>query len=155
MIIIVMGVSGCGKSAVGKALAEKLSYPFYDGDDFHSEANKAKMVADIPLTDEDRFPWLETLAELMRETDEMVLACSALKESYRKILNIGPQVRFVYLKGDPHLIRKRMEARKGHYFKADLLDSQLEALEEPKDALIIDIKPSVAQIVENILLNPL
>ncbi len=154
--LIVMGVSGCGKTSVGKALADHLGWDFYDADDFHPAANVAKMAAGIPLTDADRAPWLQTLhdklAEVLRAGRHPVLACSALKRSYRAELlagNTGLSV--VYLKGSFDLIWSRMEARKGHYMKADMLQSQFAALEEPPDAFTVDITPPVEEIVKQIL----
>src|SRR5947209_3994404 len=114
MIVIIMGVSGCGKTTVGVLLAKQLGWSFFDADDFHSDANKAKMHAGIPLTDEDRVPWLASLRSLLRENSSegksMVLACSALKEQFRQELSAGlPNVKLVYLKGDRDLIAKRLE----------------------------------------------
>jgi len=157
MIIIVMGVSGSGKTTVGRLLAERLSWPFYDGDDSHPAANVAKMSAGLPLTDEDRAGWLAALAALLRsriaEGGSAVLACSALKQNYRRQLNVDPnQVRFVFLKGDYELIWERMKERPGHYMKADMLASQFAALEEPGDeALTSDITSTPAEIVEQIV----
>lgn len=151
MIYIIMGVSGCGKTAVGKALAKKLNIPFYDGDDFHPEANKTKMTRGIPLTDEDRKPWLEALSAFLLKHDSLVLACSALKASYRKALSVSPKVRFIYLKGSEALIRSRLEKRKGHFFDPQLLHSQFEALEEPEDALTVDITPPLDEVISNIM----
>ncbi len=151
MRLVLVGVSGCGKTAVGKALAKKLEIPFYDGDLFHSEANKEKMAQGIPLTDRDRRPFLEALAKLLKEESSLVLACSALKASYRKALKVSPDVQFIYLKGTPELIRKRLKARKGHFFNPKLLRSQFETLEEPTDALVIDVSSSIEEIVSTIL----
>jgi len=151
MIIILMGVSGSGKSVIGKKLAEELRWIYFDGDDFHSKENKEKMGSGIPLTDEDRWPWLETLAKLLREKKEkIIVGCSALKQSYRDILCAKPEVVVVYLKGDFELIKKRMEARKGHYFKADLLASQFADLEEPKDGVVVSINDTIEGIVKQI-----
>ncbi|MCB1106702.1 MAG: gluconokinase [Chlamydiia bacterium] len=150
MIIILMGVSGCGKSAVGKALSKELDLPFYDADDFHSEENKEKMRKGVPLTDKDRKPWLKTLADFMSAHGEMILACSALKRSYRRILRVSPEVQLVYLKGPYSLIRSRLEARKGHFFDPTLLDSQFGTLEEPYHALTVDITPPIEAIVQTI-----
>ena len=146
-----MGVSGCGKTAVGKALAKRLNIPFYDGDDFHPAVNKTKMTRGIPLTDEDRKPWLEALSSFLLEHDSVVLACSALKASYREVLSVSSKVRFIYLKGSEALIRARLEKRKGHFFDPQLLHSQLETLEEPGDALTVDITPSIDEIVDKLL----
>jgi carbohydrate kinase (thermoresistant glucokinase family) len=145
-----MGVSGCGKSAIGQALSKELDIPFYDADDFHPESNKRKMKEGTPLTDSDRKPWLKTLADFMGAHGEMILACSALKHSYRRTLRFAPEVRFVYLKGSYPLIRARLEQRKGHFFNPDLLDSQFATLEEPHSAITIDITPPISDIVKDI-----
>lgn len=144
MMIVVMGVSGCGKSTVGRALAESLGWPFYDADDFHPPANILKMSSGIPLTDQDRQPWLERLRDLLaaeqRAGRPLVLACSALKERYRSVLRSGaPDVRFVYLKGSPQEVAVLLNRRTGHFMKPDLLDSQFAALEEPQDALNVPV----------------
>ena len=153
---IVMGVSGCGKSSVGKALAERLGWDFYDADDFHPPENVAKMVNGIPLDDSDRAPWLATLHDLisssLKADQPGVLACSALKERYRQQLlkdNVG--VQFIYLMGSYDLIWSRMSKRQDHYMKPQMLKSQFEALEEPTNALTMDISKSVDEIVGDIL----
>ncbi|NGX51097.1 MAG: Thermoresistant gluconokinase [Chlamydiae bacterium] len=150
MRIVVMGVSGSGKTAVGKELGKRLRLPFYDGDTFHSEECRAKMAAGVPLSDADREPWLGSLAELLREHPSIILACSALKATYREQLRISPDVLFVYLKGSYELICTRMEGRKGHFFNPTLLKSQFETLEEPEDALVVEISPPVSEIVTEI-----
>ncbi len=154
MIIILMGVSGVGKTTIGRALAQELQWRFAEGDDFHSAINIAKMHAGIPLTDEDRAPWLQSLRRAITEWlaagDNVVLACSALKASYREILQVNPQVKFVYLRGSFDLIAQRLASRHGHYMNPDLLGSQFETLEEPKDAVTIDVGPPVPQIVKEI-----
>jgi gluconokinase len=149
---IIMGVSGSGKSSVGQALAASLGWEFYDADDFHSPENIVKMASGISLTDHDRAPWLITLHTLIRirlvENRPAVLTCSALKERYRQILLDGnPGVRLVYLKGNYQLIWERMQTRSGHYMKADMLKSQFDDLEEPKNALVIDAELSLSEIV--------
>ena len=156
MFIILMGVSGSGKSTVGVALARELGWSFFDGDDYHPERNVAKMRAGIPLTDDDRRDWLLTLANLILENLQRakpgVLACSALKQKYRDILNIDPeQVRFVHLKGSRELISARMHERTGHFMPAGMLDSQFMALEEPGDALTVQIDRSPREIVSFII----
>jgi gluconokinase len=142
VIVVLTGVSGSGKSTVGRALARELSWPFYDGDDHHPPENVRKMRAGIPLDDADRDPWLDSLRglidELSAQGGDAVIAASLLKKAYRERLT-RPDVRFVYLKGDPALIRERLRQRKGHFFDPTLLDSQLEALEEPDDALSVDV----------------
>lgn len=153
---IVMGVSGCGKTTVGKLLAECLNWDFYDADDFHPPANIAKMASGISLTDDDRAPWLAKLHDListcLRDNRPGVLACSALKERYRQILLANNDAaRIVYLKGSFELIQARMIARAGHYMKPAMLKSQFEALEEPSNALVIDIAHPVGAIVSEII----
>lgn len=150
-----MGVSGCGKTTVGARLAERLGWPFYDGDDFHPPANKAKMGAGIPLDDSDRAGWLAELAELIRshaaDGRSLVLACSALKQRYRDQLRVVPDVRFVHLQGSYDLILARMQARADHYMKPEMLASQFAALEPPDDALTVDITAPPEALVEQIL----
>jgi gluconokinase len=132
MIVIIMGVSGCGKSTIGRPLAERLGYPFLDADEFHPPGNVAKMAAGIPLTDADRQPWLELLNAKLRAQDNAVLACSALKESYRRTLSQGlADCRLVHLRGSIELIRARLQERQHRYMPASLLESQFAALEPP------------------------
>jgi gluconokinase len=140
MIVLVMGVSGAGKTAIGERLAARLGLPFIDADDHHPAQNVAKMAAGVPLDDADRAPWLERLNRILLAHGDAVIACSALKQRYRDVLLAGvPEARIVFLKGDPGLIRKRLEARKHRYMPASLLDSQLAALEPPGDAIEIDV----------------
>jgi gluconokinase len=153
---IVMGVSGCGKTSIGKALADQIGWDFYDADDFHPPANIAKMASGIPLNDADRAPWLAALHDLietcLKEKRPGVLACSALKERYRQTLLSGnPGVQIVYLKGSYDLIWSRMQARAGHYMKPEMLQSQFATLEEPANALVVDIDLTVDEIVNNIV----
>jgi len=151
MVILLMGVSGSGKTTVGRALAERLGVPFLDGDDFHPPENVRKMAAGKPLTDDDRRPWL---LELRRRIDRLrsegrsaVLACSALKAAYRDVLMDGaPGVRLVYLRGSYELIAGRLARRRGHFMPPGLLRSQFEALEEPDDALVVDVARSPDEI---------
>ena len=154
MVIILMGVSGVGKTTVGQALAQKLRWNFAEGDDFHSPANIAKMHAGIPLTDEDRAPWLQSLRKAITEwlaaDENVVLACSALKTSYRELLQVSPDVKFVYLHANFDLIAKRLAARKGHYMNPDLLRSQFDTLEEPEDTLRVEAGSSPAHLVDEI-----
>lgn len=152
MFLIVMGVSGCGKSTIGRSLADELGWPFYDGDDFHPPENVDKMSRGIPLNDDDRAGWLAALAELIRDQLQQgqsgVLACSALKQKYRDQLSVDTeQVKFIYLKGDYALIQARMAARPDHYMKPGMLDSQFAALEEPVDAIVIDICHTPQEII--------
>ena len=155
MIIVLMGVSGSGKTTLGKKLAERLEFPFLEGDDFHSVANKTKMEAGIPLTDEDRLPWLQSLSQELKkiaaEGSRAVIACSALKKKYRDLLSQGASVQWIYLKGRKDLIRRRIERRQGHFMKAELLESQFDVLEEPGDAIVVDINLDSDKLVETIL----
>jgi gluconokinase len=154
--IILMGVSGCGKTSVGKQLSQKLGWPFYDGDNFHPAANVAKMAAGQPLNDQDRIPWLTILHDLIADHltagKSMLLACSALKQKYRHQLAAGnPGTVFVHLQGDFDLIFSRMQARAGHYMKAEMLRSQFATLEEPSNAVTVDITQNLDTIVKEIL----
>ncbi len=155
MIIVLMGVAGSGKTTLGQKLALALGCPFYDADDFHPGANKEKMGRGVPLTDGDRQPWLEILAGRMKEWEGKgpvtVLACSALKQRYRDRLAREVPVRWVYLKGEPGLLRQRLEARQGHYAKAALLESQLAALEEPSDALTLEVDRPADFLVDGLV----
>ncbi len=153
--LIIMGVSGCGKSTVGKLLSEETGAAFFDGDDFHPAANIAKMKAGISLTDADRQGWLETLRDLLSEHDvPIIIACSALKQSYRDILDSGKNVpEYIYLHGSKETLLKRMQARE-HFMPASLLDSQLSTLEEPtKNCLAVSIEPPINQVITEILSN--
>ena len=155
MITIVMGVSGSGKTTVGKLLAQSLNWDFSDADDFHLSANIDKMSRGIPLEDADRLPWLlqlqGTIDRWLLENKNVVLACSALKASYRDILCRDQQrMKIVYLKGSFHLLATRLKTRENHYMKADLLLSQLDSLEEPEDAIIIDSSQPLEVIVRQI-----
>ncbi len=156
-VYVMMGVSGCGKTSVGKALAERLNCPFYDGDDFHPSENVAKMASGIPLNDDDRYPWLGRLHDLieayLKRGETAVLTCSALKKKYREQLAGGNTgVVFVFLRGSFDLIWARMQARQNHYMKAEMLQSQFEILEPPgvDESLIIDIDQDIAKIVKQI-----
>ena len=154
MVIILMGVSGSGKTTIGRRLADELGWKFYDGDDFHPRANVEKMAHGVPLDDEDRAPWLESLRDLIRSClvrgESAVLACSALKRSYREYLLIDENVKLVYLKGDYELIEDRLEGRRGHFMKPKMLDSQFDALEEPERGLTVDISLPPEKIIETI-----
>lgn len=154
-IVVVMGVAGSGKTTVGTMLADAMHCAFLEGDSLHSAANVAKMSHGIPLTDADRAPWLAAihsrLLDAYRHRQSLVVGCSALEQSYRTVLADSVPITWVYLKGSPALIRSRLQHRTGHYMKADMLASQFEALEEPSDALIVDISHSPGAIVEQIL----
>jgi gluconokinase len=154
--VVLMGVSGCGKTSVGKELSRILGWPFLDGDEFHPPENVTKMASGNPLDDADRVPWLRNLHDLITEHltkgQSLLLACSALKQKYRDQLAEGnPDTIFVYLKGDFDLIFRRMQSREGHYMKPEMLKSQFATLEEPSEALIIDIANPVGQIAETIV----
>jgi gluconokinase len=154
--LIVMGVSGSGKTTVGKALAEHLGWDFYDADDFHPPENVVRMENGIPLDDSDRAPWLAALHQLISDSlirnQPGVLACSALKESYRGQLFQGNnEVQFIYLKGSYDLIWSRMKTRTDHFMKEDMLHSQFDALEEPSNALAVDIALPVEEIVQLVM----
>jgi gluconokinase len=156
MFFIVMGVSGSGKTTVGQLLAQRLGCRFYDGDDFHPPENIAKMAAGVALDDDDRRSWLATLADLIKrglaQGETGVVACSALKEAYRTVLRVDPQqVQFVYLKGDYDTIWARMQGRTGHYMKPAMLQSQFNALQEPLDALTLDVDLAPEQIVDQVM----
>eukprot|EP00112_Aurelia_sp_Birch-Aquarium-sp1_P019817 Seg4983.2 transcript_id=Seg4983.2/GoldUCD/mRNA.D3Y31 product="putative gluconokinase" protein_id=Seg4983.2/GoldUCD/D3Y31 len=173
-ILIIMGVSGSGKTTVGKLLADKLSFTFYDADDFHPTENKVKMASGVPLSDEDRWPWLEILREKILEwranQTDAILACSALKEKYRDYLVFGDtndptsqtdrfkensvRILFIYLKGSAVCIRNRMSQRVGHFMPSDLLESQFKDLEEPTNAencLTLDIDNDAEDLVKTII----
>jgi len=151
MVIVIMGVSGVGKSTVGLALANQLGWPFADADDFHPPANVAKMRAGTPLNDADRAPWLRTLRGLIEgwlaTGQSAVLACSALKESYRVELLVNSDVKLVYLHADFTQIAERMATRKDHYMSPGLLQSQFDTLEPPLDAVSIDATQTLPEIL--------
>ncbi|MFL9897433.1 gluconokinase [Paraburkholderia fungorum] len=163
MILIAMGVSGAGKSRIGEMLAERLHCAFTDGDAFHGAANKEKMHKGIPLTDEDRWPWLQTIRvaieEKQKAAEEAVFTCSSLKRSYRDVLRGGgngdKDVCFVYLKGSFEVLRERLTTRTGHFFDPSLLQSQLDTLEEPgpDEAITVSIELSPEQIVDEVLIQ--
>ena len=156
MVIVLMGVSGVGKTTVGRLLAEALGAEFAEGDAYHPPENIEKMRRGIPLEDADRWPWLQILAEQidrwLAAGTKVVLACSALKQRYRDVLaKDRPQVRFVHLEGDKALIRLRLDGRQGHYMPAALLDSQFAALEPPADAITVDVTGTPEAITATIM----
>lgn len=155
MVLILMGVSGSGKTTVGQALAADLHWPFFDGDDFHPPANIAKMSQGIPLTDTDRAPWLQAIHQHMsmlgRRGQHAVVACSALKRAYRtQLVGELDAVHLIYLRGSMETIRQRLQARAGHFMPTALLASQFETLEEPDDALTVEISQLPEVIVATI-----
>jgi gluconokinase len=154
MIVIVMGVVGAGKTTVGNLLAAELGWDFADADDFHPKSNVEKIHQGIPLTDADREPWLDQLRVAIEQwisvAKNVVLACSALKQTYRLKLKVGPEVRFVYLKGSPELIAHRLGARHGHFADQSILASQFADLEEPQNAFAVEISAPPEQIVGKI-----
>ena len=156
LVLILIGPMGCGKTTVGKLLAEKLGWPFYDGDDFHPPENVEKMRAGVALTDEDRVRWLDTLRTridlCLGRGESAVLACSALKQVYRERLGVNQRnVKTVYLKGSCELLQKRIEGREHPYMNKSLLKSQLDVLEEPGDGLSVDISGTPEDVVRKIL----
>ena len=152
MIVVVMGVSGSGKTTIGRLLAARLGCEFIDGDDFHPPANVAKMAAGTPLGDAERWPWLEILNEKLRTRTAAVLACSALKEAYRSVLARDlADCRIVHLRGDIELIRARLESRRHRYMPASLLESQFQTLEPPANAIDVDISLPPEECVAGII----
>src|SRR6058998_2653193 len=157
MVVIIFGVSGAGKTTIGKLLADELGWRFYEADDFHSQANIEKMRRGIPLTDEDRWPWLDSLREQIKRCVEArqnaVLACSALKRAYREHLRVSEEVKFVFLRGDYAPIAKQLHRRRGHFMNLVLLRSQFADLEEPKpdeDVVTIELGRTPQEIVDEI-----
>lgn len=154
MVILLMGVTGSGKTTIGRALADALNWRFVDADDFHPPANVAKMRAGIPLEDSDRAPWLAALhakiSDWLRTGSDTILACSALKQAYRDQLMCDPGVALVYLRGSRELIAQRLSERRDHYMDPDLLPSQFAALEEPATGLVVDVSATVPEIVAKI-----
>jgi gluconokinase len=156
MQLLLMGVTASGKTTVGHLLRDRLGWPFYDGDDFHPPANIAKMSHGIPLTDEDRAPWLANLHHLLAESEargqSAILGCSALKAAYRQVLGDGLHtLRIVFLKGDPATLQHRLDQRVGHFMPKTMLPSQMAALEEPADAIVVNAAQPPDVIVQQIL----
>jgi gluconokinase len=160
LVIVVMGVSGAGKTTVGRALARRLGWPFHEGDDLHPGENVEKMSRDEPLTDEDRRPWLERVRELAAREGAngaaagasaptgAVITCSCLKRAYRDLVRDSPaDVRFLYLQVEPEVARERVGGRKGHFFDQDLVASQFEALEPPRRGVTLDATRPVEELV--------
>jgi gluconokinase len=155
MIIILIGVSGAGKTVVGRLLARELGWPFYDADHLHSPENVARMVQGVALTDKERRPWLRAVRQLiercLKEKRPAVIACSALRQQYRSYLQVGRnEVQFVYLKGDYALIHGRLRQRQDHYMKVDMLAGQFATLEEPHDALTVTVDQEPGAITAKI-----
>jgi gluconokinase len=154
VIVVIMGVTGSGKTTVGTVLAQQLGWEFADADDFHPPANVAKMKAGIPLDDADRVPWLASLRQAIGQwiakRENVVLACSALKKNYRDELAVGREVRFVYLKGSYDLIYQRLKQRHGHFASEKILAGQFADLQEPDDAFTVEIDQPVEEIVAEI-----
>jgi len=153
-----MGVSGSGKTTLGQALAQELGWDFFDADDFHPPENIAKMSAGIPLSDSDRVLWLASLHEVLLSTLKAnrhpVLACSALKEKYRaQLLDDVDRIEIIYLRGSYELIWSRMSTRAGHYMKPEMLKSQFNALEAPKDAFVLDVSVSLEDMIDKIVVR--
>jgi gluconokinase len=155
MVIILIGVSGCGKTTIGIKLSKRVGCLFLDGDDFHPEANIKKMSDSVPLTEEDRVPWLNTLRcnieQCLDSGDHLVLACSALSRHSRDMLRgNSDDVRFVYLQGSKELIGQRLKNREGHFMSPDLLDSQFDVLQEPDSAIVVSIALSPQEIIAQV-----
>lgn len=153
MILVITGVAGAGKSTVGERVAERLGWPFLEADEFHPEASRRKMEGGVPLTEEDRGPWLESMAAAIRAVgNAAVVSCSCLRESHRDRLGEAAEdVRFVHLRIDPETARERVEGRSRHFFDVDLVDSQFDALEEPTDGPVLDATRPVEELVDELV----
>ncbi len=157
MVVVIWGVAGVGKTTIGQLLARELGWKFSEADDFHPQANIDKMRSGIPLTDEDRQPWLEELRDAIKQAlaanEDMILACSVLKKKYRDRLKVSDQVRFVFLRGDRKRIRKQLRQRRGHFMNPNLLESQFTDLEEPmpaEDVLALEVGGEPRELVKQI-----
>ena len=157
MVVIIFGVSGAGKTTIGQLLAEEFGWRFYEADDFYSQANTDKMRQCVPLTDEDRWPWLESLRQVIKRClaagENAVLACSALKEAYRRRLRLNADVKLVFLRGDYELIANQLQQRRGHFMNPALLQSQFADLEEPQPtegAVVIELGRNPRELVQEI-----
>lgn len=154
MVIVLLGVTGSGKSTVGRLLAAELNWRFIEGDDFHPAANIDKMARGIALSDSDRIPWLQNvstaIADTLAQGESAIVACSALKKSYRDVLRVGSDVKFVYLKASTALIEARLQKRRSHFMNPVLIPSQFDTLEEPKKALWVDAGLPLRETVEHI-----
>jgi gluconokinase len=154
-LLVLMGVSGSGKSSVGREVAKRCDVPFLEGDDYHPRENIEKMAAGFPLTDADRLPWIAAIAHAVNNASahDIVLACSALTKAVRSKLNaeVRRECVFIHLKADPELIRERLAQRTGHYMRSNMLDSQLAALEEPGDAIQIDVSRPLTDVVDAVM----
>lgn len=153
MIVVVTGVAGAGKSTIGRLLAERLDWPYLEADEFHPPANQRKMESGIPLSESDRGPWLESMAAAIRAVgDNAVVTCSCLRQAHRERLRaVRPDVGFVHLDVDPATARQRVGERSGHFFEADLVDSQFETLEVPRRAEILDATRPPADLVDELV----
>lgn len=155
-ICIIMGVSGSGKSTIGQLLSQEIGWQFYDGDDFHTPDHLEKMRRGLPLNDADREPWLKALRHLIdnlqKQEENAIVACSALKDNYRKLLQgHNDNIIWIYLQGSYQQIRERLQHREGHFMKVGMLNSQLDALEAPENAIVVDISLSPQEIVKKII----
>src|SRR5262245_45086756 len=153
-VLVIMGVSGSGKTTIGQALARRLNFEFIEGDEFHSRANREKMHRGLPLNDADRKPWLEALRSrivaMLARKGNAVLTCSSLRQSHRDVLTM-PGVKFIYLRVSPAVARERLAKRRGHFFNPALLESQFATLEEPQDAVVVDADPPDLDVTQQII----